>query len=570
MTGKPLAPRAALFPLLLLAGCGDGPTAARQPDTTAPSVAVASPSTDTLYVSQLGPPALRAVAGTATDAVGVTRVTFQLDGGAESEVAVTAGTSVSYSFQVQVPYGEHVLVVSAYDAAGNRGSSAPRRLRHDSTEPRIRLLDPAPGSTLAADTVRATISAAAHLGLGRARVRVNYGGYRDIPLSGDSTTFRVDVPLQGGENGIDVEVFDRNGTRSWNYFRLFRGGLAFVAGSAGRSHTCALTPAGAAYCWAATGGSYGETGQGEGDDARAAAPVVGGHVFRTVEAGVGQSCGIAADERLYCWGSGYSSRVGVGVGSYMVSRPVPVGEGIRFRGVTLGPLQICAVSTGDQAYCWGSNQSGELGTLGSAGETAVPTPVAGGIAFRSLSAGHGYTCGLTPAGRAYCWGSDASGQLGAGTAGASRTPVPVAGELAFRSIAAGAAHTCAVALDGRAWCWGSNLLGELGTGDYQQGSGFVRSPAAVRSDLRFTAVAVGGRHGCALAEDGSAWCWGDNTEGQLGTGSTAPSPVPVRVSGGHAFRSLSARDVRTCGTTTGDRLLCWGGRTLVPTPVAGQ
>jgi alpha-tubulin suppressor-like RCC1 family protein len=566
MTGKLPA---VLLPLLLLAGCGDGPTAAREPDTAAPSVAVTSPSADTLYVSQLGPPALRTVAGTATDAVGVTRVTFQLDGGAESEVAVAAGTTVPYSFQVQVPYGEHVLVVSAYDAAGNRGTSAPRRLRHESTEPRIRLLDPAPGSTLASDTVRATISAAAHLGLGRARVRVNYGGYRDIPLSGDSTAFQVDVPLQGGENGIDVEVFDRNGTRSWNFFRLYRGGLAFAAGSAGRYHTCALTPAGAAYCWGSSG-SYGETGQGEGDDARAAAPVVGGNVFRAVEAGVGQSCGIAADGRLFCWGRGYSSRVGVGAGSYMVSRPVPVGDGIRFRGVTLGPLQICAVSTDDRAYCWGANPSGELGIAGSAGEAAVPTPVAGGIAFRSLSAGTGYTCGLTPAGRAYCWGSDASGQLGAGTAAASRTPVPVAGELAFRAIAAGAAHTCAVALDGRAWCWGSNLLGELGTGEFQQGSGFARSPVAVRGDLRFTAVAVGARHACALAEDGAAWCWGDNAEGQLGTGSTAASPVPVRVAGGHAFRSLSARDVRTCGTTTGDRLLCWGERTLVPTPVAGH
>jgi alpha-tubulin suppressor-like RCC1 family protein len=298
--------------------------------------------------------------------------------------------------------------------------------------------------------------------------------------------------------------------------------------------------------------------------------VVGGLVFRQVEAGIQQSCGVTTDDRLFCWGRDYSRRVGVGAGSYMVSVPVQVGAGTAFRSVTLGPEQICAVSTGDQAYCWGRNSSGELGIAGNAFEAAAPTPVAGGIAFRSLSAGSGYTCGLTPAGRAYCWGANASGQLGTGDAAGTRVPAPVAGDLAFRSLAAGVAHTCAVATDGRAWCWGSNLLGELGTGEYQQGSTPARVPVAVKSDARFASVAAGSRHACALAEDGSAWCWGDNTEGQLGTGTAAGSAAPVRVAGGHTFRSLSARDARTCGTTAGDRLLCWGERTLAPTPVAGQ
>jgi alpha-tubulin suppressor-like RCC1 family protein len=297
--------------------------------------------------------------------------------------------------------------------------------------------------------------------------------------------------------------------------------------------------------------------------------VVGGLSFRQVEAGFGQSCGVAADGRAHCWGRGYATFTGSGPFAPLVSVPTPVGPGITFRSVALGPEQVCGVSTGDEAYCWGRNPSGELG-IGAASEAAGPTPVAGGIAFRSLSAGSGYTCGLAPAGRAYCWGGNASGQLGTGEAAGTRTPAPVAGDLAFRSIAAGVLHTCAVGTDGRARCWGSNLLGELGTGELQQGSTPTRAPVAVRSDVRFASVAVGSRHACALAEDGSAWCWGDNAEGQLGTGTTAGSPVPARVAGGNTFRTLSARDVRTCGTTTGNRLLCWGGRTLVPTPVAGQ
>ncbi|MEW5928952.1 MAG: Ig-like domain-containing protein [Gemmatimonadota bacterium] len=563
------APLAALAPLLLLAACGDGPTTPGPADTTAPAVVLASPASDTVYVTRVGAPRRPQVEGTATDAVGVARLTYQLDGGQEVEVAITPGATVPYSFPVRLAEGANTLVVHAYDAAGNRGSSAARRLGQNSEGPRIRLLSPDTAAVLLSDTVRVTLSAADAFGLTRARVRVNYGPYRDVPLSGDSAAFTLEVPLQGGENGIDVEVFDRDDVRGWWFYRLRRGGLAFRAGSAGRSHTCALSPAGAAYCWAPHG-SYGETGQGEGDDARAPSPVVGGHVFRQVEAGVDQSCGVATDGRLFCWGRDYSRRVGVGAGSYLVSVPVQVGGGTAFRSVTLGPLHVCAVSTADEAYCWGRNPNGELGIAGNAPEAAAPTPVAGGIAFRSLSAGSGYTCGLTPAGRAYCWGSNASGQLGTGEIAGTRVPAPVAGGLAFRSLAAGVAHTCAVATDGRAWCWGSNLLGELGTGEYQQGSTPARAPVAVKSDARFASVVAGSRHACALAEDGSAWCWGDNAEGQLGTGTAAGSAAPVRVAGGHTFRSLSARDVRTCGTTTGDRLLCWGDRTLAPTPVAGQ
>lgn len=571
MTGKRLpacgAPPAALLPLLLLAGCGDGPTTPAKPaDTTAPVVVMTGP-VDTLFITRVGAPARPTVQGTATDSAGVARLTYQLNGGREEEVGITPGTSVPYSFTLWIEEGTNTMTVHAYDAAGNRGSTT-RRLLQNAAGPRIRLLDPAAGTVVASDSARVTLSAADPFGLARAQVTLNNGPTRVVPLSGDSATFQLTMPLQGGENTIRVEAFDRDEVRSSETFRVQRGGLAFAAASVGRGHACALTPAGAAYCWAWAAGS-GETGQGTAGDASAPAPVVGGLAFRQVEAGHGQSCGVAVDGRAHCWGRGYATYTGSGPFAPLVSVPTPVGPGIAFRSLALGPEQICGVSTGDEAYCWGRSPSGELG-IGAAAEAAGPTPVAGGIALRSLAAGSGYTCGLTPAGRAYCWGTNASGQLGTGGAAGSRTPVPVAGDLAFRSIAAGVLHTCAVATDGRAWCWGSNLLGELGTGELQQGSTPTRTPVAVRADVRFTVVTAGSRHGCALAEDGSAWCWGDNAEGQLGTGTASGSPVPARVAGGHTFRTLSARDVRTCGTTTGNRLLCWGGRTLVPTPVAGQ
>jgi alpha-tubulin suppressor-like RCC1 family protein len=91
--------------------------------------------------------------------------------------------------------------------------------------------------------------------------------------------------------------------------------------------------------------------------------------------------------------------------------------------------------------------------------------VGGGLRFASLSAGASYTCGLTRAGDAWCWGYNAYGQLGNGTT-ATETSLPsaVQGGLRFTSLTAGAYHTCGMAVDGKGYCWGNNAAGQLGDG----------------------------------------------------------------------------------------------------------
>ena len=168
--------------------------------------------------------------------------------------------------------------------------------------------------------------------------------------------------------------------------------------------------------------------------------------------------------------------------------------------------------------------------------------------FKQVVGGNFSTCGLTAQGIAYCWGSDDGGRLGdGGAAGDSQSPVEVdtttiTGEKAFVRLTAGDAHFCGLTSQGAAYCWGHDSHGQLGDGG---GSDDAYSPVRVDTSgmpgpRAFVKLAGGGNHTCGLTGDGAAWCWGDDSSGQLGDGGvSSPSQVPVAVdrtpAGGRAF-----------------------------------
>src|SRR5439155_1275576 len=158
------------------------------------------------------------------------------------------------------------------------------------------------------------------------------------------------------------------------------------------------------------------------------------------------------------------------------STPVAVSGGLTFAAVSSSNSLnfTCGVTTAGAAYCWGDNIYGELGksTTDAINPTTTPGAVSGGLTFASVSAGDGFacgvatsfTCGVTTAGAAYCWGSNFYGQFGNGTTISSTTPVAVSGGLTFASVVAGYYGACGVTTNGGAYCWGNNPLGELGNG----------------------------------------------------------------------------------------------------------
>ncbi len=186
-----------------------------------------------------------------------------------------------------------------------------------------------------------------------------------------------------------------------------------------------------------------------------------------------------------------------------------------FSRLTAGLVQTCALISSGAAYCWGLNTAGELGD-GTTTSRMSPVAVTGGLTFGSLVAGY-HTCGLTGNGTAYCWGDNSYGELGDGTKTDQSSPVAVVGGLLFATLTASGSHTCGLTGSGAAYCWGVNSgsydAGALGDGTTTDQS----SPRAVTGGLTFTSLTSGFHHTCGLTANGTAYCWGDNTLGNLAT-----------------------------------------------------
>lgn len=303
------------------------------------------------------------------------------------------------------------------------------------------------------------------------------------------------------------------------------GGLTFAALSVGASHTCGLTPGGAAYCWGNTGDST----------ISSAAPVAvtGGLTFSSLVTGYYHTCGLTVGGAAYCWGTNYSGQLGDG--SFAQSAvPILVAGGHTFSTLSARGQHTCGLE-GGAAYCWGENGSGQLGD-GTTVLRGVPVAVIGGFSFTAIAAGEEHTCAIRTTGAAYCWGANSYGQLGNGTTrqppdtlnpGPPTPPGPVLGGHTFVALSGGAIHTCGVTATGTAYCWGSNASGQLG--DATTIDRLV--PAAVSGGFTLSAISAGGFHTCGFATSGVAFCWGENGSGQLGDGSKTSSIVPVRVAG---------------------------------------
>ena len=296
--------------------------------------------------------------------------------------------------------------------------------------------------------------------------------------------------------------------------------------------------------------------------------------FYQLSAGKGlHSCGVTIDSYAYCWGSNEDGQLGDGTRIDRL-RPVAVVGGLRFRQISAGVRSTCGVTTDFHAYCWGGDVSGQL-TYGS----IVPVPVAGGRLFRTVETSGLHACGMSyPENRAFCWGMNNRGQLGDGTtAGLRSTPVAVLGSREFRQVVVGYYHSCGVTTANWAYCWGENQDGQVG----DSSAAWKRlKPVRVAGTRQFRQISAGSYYTCAVtAADNRGYCWGWNGGGQIGDGTLISRRWPRAVAGSLNLRRVTAGQVTTCAETIGSRAYCWGdGRAvgdgtiaerLTPVPVAG-
>lgn len=310
----------------------------------------------------------------------------------------------------------------------------------------------------------------------------------------------------------------------------------------------------------------------EGEPALAVGMAAAPLTFRMVAPGGWHTCGVAADNRAYCWGLNDNGQLGDGTTNRRF-RPTAVARGLRFVQVHGGYYHSCGVTTDNLAYCWGLGENGRLG-FGGIGTRVRPVPVAGGLRFRQVSVGAHHSCGLTTDDRAYCWGWNYGGQLGDGTTTERRTPVPVAGGLRFRRIKA-AGYTCGVTTTDKAYCWGGEhhvptaIPGRISFRQVTAGCGLTAGhqaycwdpyaqPELVPGGFSWSQFVSSGRT-CGVTTTNRAYCWGDNFTGALGDGTEIDRTTPTAVVGGLRFSGVSpGMGSHTCGVATTGKAYCWG------------
>lgn len=321
------------------------------------------------------------------------------------------------------------------------------------------------------------------------------------------------------------------------------------------THSCALLEGeGSLWCW----GQNNRAQRGTSDFAASGPPTrVGSERWTAVATGKGHTCAVRDDGSMWCWGRDSSGQLGVGA-TVRTNVPVLVDGGL-WTTVAGSFGHSCGVSTDGALYCWGTNVNGQLGLPGLPFADSPLALDAGTWGFASI--GRRHSCGVRGDSSLWCWGDDVSGALGSGPHSGDRSDVPVevpADGGGWASVAAGASYMCGVKNDGTLWCWGSNTFGQLGNGASQVNR--TDFPSEVVGDGgTWLGVACGEQHTCGIRSDQSLWCWGDGRSAQTGVGTVGdPSPEPMLAMDGGSWVVVSAGRAHSCAVASNGELWCWG------------
>jgi alpha-tubulin suppressor-like RCC1 family protein len=322
------------------------------------------------------------------------------------------------------------------------------------------------------------------------------------------------------------------------------------AAYAGHAHSCALRDNGELWCWGED--FFAEVGDGMMEPEVDFKVRVGNASWLAATAGMFVTCGVQSDSSLWCWGDNAFGRLGLPAATLHATTPTQIGGGTPWTTVSAGGTHTCAIDASGGLWCWGGNASGELGYATSMVTTdgvpyqSTPTPV-DSASWLAVAAAGAFTCGIRADHSLWCWGANDSGQLGINTGTSAPVPAAVASTESWTQIVAGNTFACGVTVDQHLRCWGMipSLLKEL-----------TPAPLAGLDTADWIDVAAGENQACARRADGTTWCWGDNSHGQR-TG-TDPIDTSPRLLPGGPWISISSGLSHTCAVDASHDLWCVG------------
>ena len=264
------------------------------------------------------------------------------------------------------------------------------------------------------------------------------------------------------------------------------------------------------------------------------------------------NCAIRSDNRMLCWGKSW----GIGDETYSggdVRIPRLINDSTEYVSVHSGSYHSCGLTIDHDIKCFGDSCGSKLGR---SGNNRAPLISDSGTKYQQISAGRNHTCGITVDNKLRCFGYNNNGQIGVGNTVSPQSPVTIDSTSDYNYISTMEDVTCAITTSGTLKCWGSNSDGLIGQGT---SGGTFSSPTVVDSGTSFIKVDVGWRHVCAITSSNQLKCWGRNTNGQIGNGSTTgPITSPTLIDSGNTYQDISLGLLHTCAVRSDGDLYCWG------------
>ena len=498
--------------------------------------------------------------GHAGDDRGLKSLTYgPLSTGAATPIPFIDARSVD--FTIRYRWGDAPLTMVAWATDSNLNRAADTVVvRYDADPPWVMVVAPAvAGSATQRVLVEAVDLMAGGFEGNVARLAWRAGSGSEQLIAqprvlGLDTTATVTLTADSTALTILVDDWGRNRTSVTASVRRVNDVVSF---STGPMSTCAVDGDGAAWCWGLN--DAGQLGDGTTQERYSPVRVAGLPAVKAIASAGDITCALTTSGNVYCWGVWAQPVIGAVTPPVPILTPTLIPGGHTFNSITAGYFFACGLDARGAAWCWGNNEFGQLGT-GDTLPRTTPRAVAFGQPLTAISAGLDHVCGLSAAGAAYCWGRNNIGQLGIGSFSdwPQTTPVAVTGGLAFTRISGGDWYTCALTAAGKAYCWGDSEAGKLGNGS---GTGGYNTPETVLDDHTFSAIAAGNQRTCAVDTAGRTWCWGIVRDNGAGTYAAWSMPAfvsfPVRAAPGLTFTKLSG-GAATCGLSTDHGVYCWG------------